>query len=490
MEREHPNLLFLYTDEQTWRTLAAYGNHDIAMPNLDRLAATSTVFEQAYCTQPICTPSRASLLTGLYPHTTGCTANNIPLSPDTRCLPELLSHGDYVTGHFGKWHLGNEVFAQHGFQAWVSVEDGYAKWFSGDRDPNARSTYHAWLVNRGCTPRDGDAFSRTESARLPEALGKPAFLAGEAARFIRRHRNDRFILYVNFLEPHMPFFGPRDGQYDPATVPLPAAFDWPVANHPLKARVFARAYYERGMNDLPLRTEDEWRRLIANYWGLCSLVDTHVGAILDTLEETGLADNTLVVFTSDHGDMMGAHRLLGKAVMFEEAIRVPLLVRAPGQRRGNRVSGPVSQVDLVPSLLDLLGQPLPDGLQGRSRRTEIEGRGAPGKPLADPVFVEWNGTNTGIVGEAATHHVPEALADAIDPKTLTRHIADPVRTIIMPDGWKLNLSTLGEHELYNLQADPHERRNLATEGGARGRLASLQARIREWQQATGDTAGI
>ena len=109
-----PNLLFVYTDEQAFNTLAAYGNNQIEMPNLNRLAEESIVFDQAYVSQPVCTPSRSTLLTGLYPHTNGCTENNIPLRPETACLPEMLKAGEYVCGHFGKWHLGDELFAQHG----------------------------------------------------------------------------------------------------------------------------------------------------------------------------------------------------------------------------------------------------------------------------------------------------------------------------------------------------------------------------------------
>ena len=131
------NLLFIYTDEQSFNTLAAYGNEQIEMPHLNRLAAASSVFEKAYVTQPVCTPSRSTLLTGLYPHTNGCTENNIPLQPTTACLPEMLAAGDYATAHIGKWHLGDELFAQHGFAEWVSIEDGYNAYFSAGRDPDA-----------------------------------------------------------------------------------------------------------------------------------------------------------------------------------------------------------------------------------------------------------------------------------------------------------------------------------------------------------------
>jgi arylsulfatase A-like enzyme len=326
-----PNLLFLFTDEQRADTMAAYGNRRIETPNLNRLAGQSTVFDRACVTQPVCTPSRSSIVTGLWPHTNGCTANNIPLGDETPCLPEMLG-GGYATGYHGKWHLGDEIFAQHGFDDWVSIEDMYFRWYRDGRDRDARSSYHHFLVEHGYEPDERNRFRRQTTANLPEAVSRPAFLAREASRFIRERRRDPFCLFVNFLEPHMPFTGPRNDQHPPADVTVPADFDCPpTADQPLKARLLSRYYADHGFGGLPLRTEADWRRLIARYRGLCSLVDTHVGTILRTLEDCGLDDNTIVVYTSDHGDMMGSHRLLAKCVMFDEAIRVPLLVRLPGQ---------------------------------------------------------------------------------------------------------------------------------------------------------------
>jgi len=482
-----PNLLFLYTDEQAFNTLAAYGNQRIQMPNLNRLAGQSVVFDRAYVTQPVCTPSRSTLLTGLYPHTNGCTANNVPLRGETPCLPEMLANGRYVTGHFGKWHLGDELFAQHGFDQWVSIEDMYNRYFGEGRDPDATSSYHDFLIANGFCPANGERFGRGQAARLPEAMGKPAFLARRASAFIRAHQAAPFILYVNFLEPHMPYFGPRDDQYDPAEVPLPANFDAePGAAQPLKTRVFAEAYRQRGHSGMPLRTREDWQRIIANYWGLCSLVDTHVGIILDTVEACGLGDNTIVVFTSDHGDMMGSHRLLAKCVMFEEAIRVPLMIRLPGRDRGKHVRGPVSQIDIVPTLLDLLGGAAPGHLQGESLREIIEGRYV---SRERNVFVEWNGSDTGVVGDAAgTVRMPGRFSGVVSRDDLAGAVTDPVRTVITHDGWKLNQSPRGEHELYNLTRDPGETENLFGQEKYESVIDRLSDMIRQWRKRTGDSS--
>lgn len=474
------NLLFIFTDEQRADTLEAYGNRRIQMPNLNRLASEAVVFEKAYVTQPVCSPSRSSIITGLYPHTTGCRANNIPLRPDTLCLPEMLPPDKYATAYHGKWHLGDEIFPQHGFREWRSIEDGYRKYYRAGRDTQAVSTYHQFLVQNGFTPSEGKYFSRGECARLPEPFGKPAYLTREASRFIHEHSDQPFVLYVNFLEPHMPFFGPRDNQHSPDEVSLPPNFNAvPTEDQPLKARLFQQYYYELGHGGFPLRTEADWRRLIANYWGLCSLVDTHAATILDALKQCGVYDETIIVFTSDHGDMMGSHRLLAKGVMFEEAARVPLIIRLPGQKEHASIAPPVGQIDLVPTLLDLLGEPIPPYLEGRSLRPVLDGKELP----KDDVIMEWNGSDTGV------SRLDSRLNPALVGKA-SRAVADPVRTIVTPEGWKFNWTGLGENELYDLNTDPYETRNLAGKPELRPLIFGLADRIRAWQARTGDRVGL
>lgn len=475
-----PNLLFIFTDEQRFDTFADGGNTQIDMPNLNRLAAQSVVFERAYCTQPICTPDRSTLLSGLYPHTNGCIANNIPLPAETPCLPEMIEPNLYTTGYYGKWHLGDEIFAQHGFTDWVSIEDLYIDHYSKERSREARSDYHHFLVKNGFTPDpDTNIFSRGFAARLPEKFGKPAFLAQEASNFIREHQSEPFILYINFLEPHMPFFGPRDDQYNPNDIPLPANFHNPPAeDQHVKYQLIQQAYYERGHSGLPLKTEADWHRMIANYWGLNSLVDTHLGTILNTLEECNLTSDTIVVFTSDHGDMMGSHQMLAKCVMFEEAVRVPLMVRLPGQTEQRHISRPVGHIDIVPTLLDLMGQPVPGNLPGKSLKTEMTG-GAEDMP--EDVFIQFNSSETGILEPYRGKPLPENLAHIASAETMEQAITDPLRTVVTPDGWKFTFSQLGQHELYNLRGDPYETNNLAFEPEMQAKVAELVDKIHAWQ---------
>ncbi|MHC4890937.1 MAG: sulfatase family protein, partial [Planctomycetota bacterium] len=250
-KKRKPNLLFIWTDEQRADTMAAYGNTKIHAPNLNRFAEQSVVFERAYVTQPVCTPNRSAVMTGLWPHTTGCIKNNIPLPQDIRCLPELVGDADYRTAYMGKWHLGDEIFAQHGFEEWGSMEDGYSSYYGEGRDRSKRSDYHHFLIGHGYNPDRGGKFSRGFAARRPIEHCKPKFLEIKACDFMRRHRNEPFILYINFLEPHMPFFGPLDNEHDPDKVDLPANFNDPLEeNEPLRYRVKRESCIEKYGKDV------------------------------------------------------------------------------------------------------------------------------------------------------------------------------------------------------------------------------------------------
>lgn len=477
-----PNLLFIFTDEQRADTMACYGNTFIRAPGLNALARESFVFENAYVTQPVCTPSRASILTGQYPHTCGCTHNNIPLRPDTKTLAERLP-ADYLCGYYGKWHLGDEINPQHGFSRWVSIEDMYRPHYSNKADLARFSDYHHYLASQGFAPDleslGQRVFGRTAAANRPVEHTKASFLGREAEQFIREAKDQPFCLYVNFLEPHMPFTGPLNDLYDPAAVPTGPAFYRPPRGASRLHALMAERYMAGSKFGLDLSTEQGMRRLRARYYGLVTLLDAAVGRILGALEETGQAERTIVVFTSDHGDMMGDHGIVAKCVMYEEAVRVPLLMRVPWLgRQERRVGGAVSQVDLVPTLLDLMGQPAPDGLDGRSRADVLRGSDT---LAANDVFIEWNGDEN---FEAAG--VPVDVPDA-DGNRLR---GAPWRNIISHDGWKLNLCPADRCELYDLNADPYELDNRIDDPAQRGRIRDLAARIRAWQDRAGDAAPL
>jgi arylsulfatase len=472
-----PNLLFIWTDEQRTDTMAGYGNTQIHTPNLNALAEQSFVFDNAYCTQPVCTPSRATILTGLYSHTHGCTNNNIPLPSETKTIAELVSD-DYHCAYFGKWHLGDEVISQHGFGEWLSIEDNYRAYYSQAAYLSQSSDYHHFLVEHGFQPdlsRQGMlTFSRMAAAKLPEPYTKASFLGQRAVQFIRQQRDHPFLLHVNFLEPHMPFFGPFNEMYAPEDLPVgPTFFQEPGPDKPLLHQLKAQHFLKHGFENHDLSTEAGWRSLRARYWGLVTLVDKAVGEILRALDESGQAENTIVVFTSDHGEQMGDYCLVGKGVMYETSTKIPLLIRVPWlAQRQRRIGGRISQVDLLPTLLELMDEAIPSYLQGQSRASALPGQAT----LADnDVFIEWNGPNNDLPADASQ---------------VERLMAPPWRTIISAEGWKLNLSPEDSCELYDLNTDPYEQHNLFTAPAQRARIRDLAARIRVWQNRTGDTAPL
>jgi arylsulfatase A-like enzyme len=460
-----PNILFIITDQQRADTLACYGNAYVQAPNLNRLASESVVFRHAYCTDPVCTPSRASIFTGLWPHTHGCVANNIGLPPDTKTVAEWMAD-THRCAYYGKWHLGDELSAQHGFGDWLSIEDGiYRRFYTKSEDRERQSDYHRFLLANGFIPDEAASdgakvFSREFSAAMAEPFTKAAFLGNEASRYLQDYQDEKpFFLTVSYLEPHPPNFSAFNTLHDPAEVPVSPAFRvLPGPDAPAFLLKKAREFAKHGNRGYPARTELDWRRSCANYYGLVTLVDRSIGRILDALEASGRSEDTLVVFASDHGEMLGEHGLGRKDVVYEGALRIPLMFRLPGAARRHRmVEGRVSLIDLVPTLADFGGIEVPAVMQGQSRRGVIEGRESLD---GNDVFVDWDSR------EELVHR--------------------PSRTIITAEGWKMNLCPDDRGLLFDLNADPHELNNLFGDARQRDRIRELMTRLQRWQEATGD----
>jgi arylsulfatase A-like enzyme len=450
---DKPNVLFLWTDQQRADTMAAYGNDRFRVPVMNRLASESVVFDRAYVTQPVCTPSRSSVMTGLWPHQNGCVHNNIAMKAETKTAPELLADSSYRTGYMGKWHLGDEIFAQHGFEEWRGIEDGiYQSYYSAGRDKNARSAYHHFLVSLGYKPDDEkhNAFSRKFATTLPVEHSKPAFLANESSKFVLKNRREPWMLYVNFLEPHTPFGSALDDLHSAEEAPLPRNYPGiPAGPEP--------EFYKRRRKELGEKP-DKLQRSARNYAGLCSLVDQALGRILWSLEASGQAENTIIVYTSDHGEMMGAHSLMAKQVMYEEAVRVPHLLRVPFRnQKPMRVTQPVSHIDILPTLFELLGRKDP-GVSGRSLLPCIQGQ----RRGDDHVFLEWT----------------KDLKDSGEGPN--------GRTVVSPDGYKLVLYDSDTCLLFDRNKDPLEMNNLYGQPAHAPVQARLRKKIEEWQKRTGD----
>jgi arylsulfatase A-like enzyme len=321
-----PNVLFLMADQ--WRAMATgyAGDPNVKTPHLDRLAAASVQFVNTVSGLPVCSPCRASLLTGQRPLTHGVFLNDVPLDPRATTVGKVFKQNGYDTGFIGKWHVDGHGRAQfipperrQGFDYWKVLECTH--------DYN-RSRYYAGDPTRRVWP-GYDAAAQTR----------------DAARYLRAHARTGkpFALFLSWGPPHNPYHtAPAQYRrlYDPARLQL-------RPNVPAEAAAAAR-------------------RDLAGYYAHCSALDDCVGALWEVLRETGVADNTLVVFTADHGDMLGSHGLSRKQKPWDESIRVPLLLHFPRRlgTRGRRLTAPVNTEDLMPTLLGLCGLAIPRSVEG------------------------------------------------------------------------------------------------------------------------------
>lgn len=436
-----PNLLFLITDQQQAATVAP--GSPCLTPNLDALAARGARFTRCYAANPICSPSRASLFTGLLPHSHGMVdvthavpAYRAELQDGLAMWPQTLQAAGYHTAYFGKWHVERtnrlenfgfdvyEVEAYHQLQGLVERDDAAVRglvWQPGYKDfllygvtdQPVEETPEYQLYSQGID----FLHSATQEPDRPWAL----FLSSEA--------------------PHDPYVAPRSyyERYDPAALPRPASFDGDLAGRPAIYRRIQRVWQDLSWDDFACAT--------ACYYALCSLIDDQIGRGLAALEELGQLDNTLIVFTSDHGDYMGAHRLMLKGIpAFEEAYRAPLILAGPGVPAGVTVERVASLLDLGPTLVELLaGQEF--ACQGRSLLPLLEGDAS---DWTDEAYAEMQGQRF-----------------AYQQRVLWR------------DQWKYVFNTFDEDELYDLAADPHELHNLAGEPASRPLLERMAGRM--WQ---------
>jgi len=467
-----PNLILFLPDQQRADTLACYGGVKVHAPNLNKLASESVVFERAYVTHPVCTPSRSSLMTGTWPHINGCTRNSVPLDRRFGVFPELMEDRDYRTAYMGKWHLGEEGPIGGGFDEWISTDD------HGD--------YTSFLASNSIMPdKPNGRFSELAISNLPLELSRPKFLEKHACDFIEKHQRDPFILVVAFVEPHSPYNGPLNDEHPldeidlNLTATLPENEDIPLRYRLMREWQQAEASLDR--ERLPTQlffgiTPEEYRSIKQRYLGLVTLVDQSIGAILACLERFGLSDHTIVVHTSDHGDSLGAHHLFGKETMFEEAARVPLLIRLPDQTRGKMISHPVSHIDFVPTLLDILGQPRHSQCAGKSLLPLIREEGVP----PENTFMEWAPNRTKI----------KKGTKLARRRMVKRAVEESTRTVVSPDGWKLCVRDKDSNELYNLIDDPLETRNLYSDRQYASVISRCTGEIHRWQESVHDRLKI
>jgi arylsulfatase A-like enzyme len=432
----------LMTDQHRVDTLGCYGNEVCQTPALDRLAARGVRFSRAFTPTAICTPARASVLTGVLPFRHGLLANherNVGYREDLDgrypTFARPLRAAGYEVGHVGKWHVGRDLGpADHGF-------DGID--LPGWGNPVRHPDYLAYLAERGLpefrlrSEVRGTFPNGQPGNLLAGVTDQPAeatfeyYLAERAIERLRRYaegyrREGRpFFLACNWFGPHLPYCLPADyyHRYDPGRVSLPASIAETFAAKPMVQRHYSAHWT---FDSFPL---DQWRELTAAYWGYVTLIDEQIGRITAALDELGLTGETTVIFTADHGEFTGSHRLHDKGpAMYDDIYRIPLLVAGPGTRQGDVADPFVTLTDLTPTIIDLAGGPVPGHYDGASLVPLLHGDRSP----------DWRSF---VVAEFHGHHFPY-----------------PQR-MIRTSRYKLIVNPADRNELYDLEADPDELHN-------------------------------
>jgi arylsulfatase A-like enzyme len=468
-----PNVLLIMADEQRWDTLGANGNQEARTPHLDRLAARGASFRHCYTPYPLCCPARASLWTGRMPHAHHVLGNWRHIRPELAAggLVHAFAGAGYHTLYTGKWHVPGTTPARFGFADTAAIPAvlrgrDRGRYIEPYRE-YARARGFGLLADSMENLTAGDAARLHRPGEAPcgrAAIPYPHFLeTWQTSRFLQRleqrPEGRPFFAVCSFNAPHFPMIvpAPYDRLIDPARVPLPAGLREGPAAKPAEV---ARSAYARHAADLD---GGQWRRLIAHYWGLCSLVDAQVGRIVAYLEREGLLESTLVVFTADHGDMMGTHGLLEKGypLHYEPALRVPLLIAGPGTSGGARPEGIVTLLDVLPTIAALTGVHLPEGHGGSSAAGAVQGDpSAPLRPYAVAESFTFDGTEGG-AGEYTSLDDFEAHRGTANLSLRTPE----ARYILRWDGTE---------ELYDHTRDPDELQDLAAEPGRAGQRTSLR----------------
>ena len=477
-----PNLLFIMTDQQSYNTMSRAGNKVLHTPNLDRLASEGVYFENAYTYCPVCVPSRAVILTGHSTESLGVRQNKDYDSPDVADVPtfdNIMSKHGWHTEYYGKWHTPykfastyNNYVRQGGRytpKGGVSQRAAYLKYLDevshrrpaeeGELiDPYSNRPYKPdpidWRYDQQDDYREAGSYG---NLYIPFDRTRTAFIVEETIKALEQIKKNPkrvpFSLTCSIGPPHPPTIVPEPyyGMYPPQDCDPPISIDDSMDNSPYTKRASLEEMQRYKNKDLV-------PYMISDYYGMVKEVDYWVGKLLDKLEELDFADNTLVIFTSDHGEMLGAHGMYSKFVFYEESAHIPLIIRFPKSiSSGAVVANPVSHIDLFATILDYFGINRYES-EGHSLRPLIEGRNYTG---IDFCVSEWPSSS-----------MPNFM----------------VRT---PE-WKFMFANSPESEaldaLYNLKDDPHEMNNLIGNNPNRGNFYAqakeMKERLVTWLKST------
>lgn len=382
---KRPNILFICTDQQRADSLGCTGAPWAVTPNLDHLARDGALFQQCYVQNPVCSPSRASLFTGKYPSNHGLYANGVPLPDHQRMFTRTLADAGYDCGMIGKQHLSP-------CDTWRTEprhDDGYRvfEWAHGPNHRALENDYHRWLrkthpeIYQEVFPDTGAnenteysnrARTGTPIDHVPHEAHYSHWVAERAIDFIEHDRagSEPFFLMANFFDPHHSFGAPQQfrDMIDADAIPEPVTKPGELDEKPAPHRAYSEKSYSGTAPGFQDYTADEIREIRAQYWAMIAFIDHEVGRILAALAQAGLAEDTLVVFSSDHGEMLGNHRQLLKGPqLYDDLARVPLIMRWPGRiAPGTTIASLVQWIDLAATILQAAGCAPGSGVQGQS----------------------------------------------------------------------------------------------------------------------------
>ncbi len=354
-----PNILLLFTDQQRFDTVAALGNPYIQTPTLDRLVHEGTAFTSAYCPSPVCIASRCSLLLSQWPHQTGCAAN-APMPQERTSFIELLAQAGYQCHGVGKMHFSPDSRKLWGFESRDYSEEGGMREGDDFCDFLRANGYGHVIDPNGVR---SEWYYIPQPSQLPERLHHSTWVADRAIEFLRRRERSRpFFLWASFIKPHPPFESPAPWYrlYRAVEMPMP---------HMPPGYEEMLTFWNRVQNRYKYRDQGFDGNLVriirAAYYAAISFVDYNAGRILAELEKEGILDDTLIIFTSDHGELLGDFGSYGKRCMLDPAARVPLIVRYPDRfQAGLRCDKLASLVDVAPTILAAAGAPVPENFVG------------------------------------------------------------------------------------------------------------------------------
>ena len=481
---DRPNFLFITTDQQRWDALGCAGQAPIETPHLDRLAASGMRFTRAYPSNPICMPARATWITGRSQRGHHVFEHEVNLNEAIPVIGDALDDAGYRTALIGKAHfktqaLEDDLVPGNG-AAWHGPYYGFrhVDLYSGHGRPHGHwrrwlAEHHPeglelWRPENARTPPTG-AFQCWTSA-LPAEWHHTRWTVDRATDWLADNHRDPFFLWVSFADPHHPFCPPEPyaSRYDPDSLPDPIPPPADYSDRPAPYRWLAeRERFYRGSLDVADAGHGRHaREMKARYYAMVTFVDEQVGRLLDELERLGVAENTHVIFTSDHGEGLMDHGVFGKPPLaWEEILRVPMIWRHPTIEEGTTCEGVMTHLDLVPTILDLAGAEALPGMEGRSLRSTLAGD-------------ERNHRDAVLVERIALAH------GSGDPAIRYK--------MLITNRWKLVHYGTTDGELYDMASDPDQQRNLWEAPAYAARRQELTERLLAEliNSETGDAAAI